>query len=278
MMVSVVITTKNEEKHIETCLKSIKAQSFAAEEIEIIVVDNGSTDATKEISRRFTDNVFNFGPERSAQRNFGIRKARGKYVLYLDADMIVSQGVIKECVQKCEKDNCVALYIPEKIVGEGFWIKVRNFERSFYDATVIDCVRFLKLDVFLECGGFDEALTGPEDWDFDRRIKKLGKTDIINMPLDHNEGQFRLIPYLVKKGYYSRTFEGYINKWGRNDMIVRKQLGFVYRFFGVFFENGKWKRLISHPLLTLGMYFLRVLVGIVFILQNVKNPKFKGSA
>ncbi|MBI4845873.1 MAG: glycosyltransferase [Candidatus Omnitrophica bacterium] len=264
-MVSVVITTKNEEKHIETCLKSIKAQSFAAEEIEIIVVDNGSTDATKEISRRFTDNVFDFGPERSAQRNFGIGKARGKYVLYLDADMIVSQGVIKECVKKCEKDNCVALYIPEKIIGEGFWIKVRNFERSFYNATVIDCVRFLKREAFLKCGGFDENLTGPEDWDFDRRISALGKTAIITDVICHDEGNFGLKKYLRKKQYYSKTFEKYAEKWGKEDKVIKKQLGFWYRYFGVFIENNKWKTLLLHPVLMSGMYFLRILVGLNYL-------------
>ena len=74
-LVSVVVTTKNEQANIERCLESICIQTY--EPIEIIVVDNGSTDLTKTIASRFTTNVFDHGPERSSQRNFGmIAKAR----------------------------------------------------------------------------------------------------------------------------------------------------------------------------------------------------------
>lgn len=74
-IVSVVVTIKNEENNIENCLKSIESQSYPQEKIEIIVVDNNSTDCTKKISRRFTNKVYNKGPERSVQRNFGMEKA-----------------------------------------------------------------------------------------------------------------------------------------------------------------------------------------------------------
>ena len=131
------MTTKNEEKNIENCLKSVKNQNYPQNKIEIIVVDNNSQDKTKEIAYGYTDKVYNFGPERSAQRNFGVKKAAGKYILYLDADMILSKEVIRECVEKCEEENLVALYIPEKIIGEGFWIKVRDFERSFYTEIIL---------------------------------------------------------------------------------------------------------------------------------------------
>jgi len=142
--VSVIITTKNEEQNIANCLNSIKRQTYPQGNIEIISVDNNSTDKTKEIALSYTDKVYNVGPERSAQRNFGVRQATGKYILYLDADMILSENVVKECVEKCENEGNIALYIPERIIGNGFWIRVRDFERSFYNATVIDCVRFVR--------------------------------------------------------------------------------------------------------------------------------------
>ena len=239
-LVSIVVTTKNEEKNIENCLKSVKNQNYPQNKIEIIVVDNNSQDKTKEIAYGYTDKVYNFGPERSAQRNFGVKKAAGKYILYLDADMILSENVIKECVEKCEKDkDLVALYIPERIIGEGFWIKVRDFERSFYTGTCIDAVRFIRKDKFQEIGGFDENLIAAEDWDFDRRIKEKGKVGIIKSPIYHNEGSFSLKNYLKKKSYYAKTFDKYIEKWGKDDKIVRKRLGFWYRYFGVFIEKRK---------------------------------------
>jgi len=281
MQVSVVITTKNEEKNIQNCLDSILKQTFSREEMEIIVADNNSTDRTKEVARQCTNNifddglaplnleVFNWGPERSAQRNFGVGKAMGEYILYLDADMILSPGVINECVEKIrEDDTLVALYIPEIIMGEGLLSRVRGFERSFYDGTVIDAVRFVKRDVFTGVGGFDESLTGPEDWDFDRKIREIGKVDIIASPLYHNERHLNLKNYLNKKAYYSQNFQKYINKWGAQDTNIRKQFGLYYRYFGVFLEQGKWKKVVSHPILACGMLCLRFLVGVNYLLRK----------
>ena len=103
-------------------------------------------------------------------------------------------------------------YIPEIIVGSGFWIKVRNFERSFYNATCIDAVRFIVRDYFIQLDGFDLSMTGPEDWDFDRRLSEKGKLGIISSNLLHNEGSFNLVKYISKKRYYAKSFNNYIKK------------------------------------------------------------------
>lgn len=265
-LVSVVITTKNEEKNIENCLQSIRKQTF--KNIELIVVDNFSKDKTVEHAKKYDAKVYLKGNERSAQRNYGAQVAQGKYLIYLDADMILSPAVIEECVTKCERFNVDALYVPERIVGEGFWIKVRAFERSFYTGTVIDAVRFIQRDLFLQVGGFDETLIGPEDWDFDRKIRETGRTGVATIPLYHNEGRFNMKRYLKKKGYYNDGIQKYLAKWGANDLEITKQLGSRYRLIGVFVESGKWKKIVRHPLLTIGMYFLRFRVAIGYIQRN----------
>ncbi|OIO35457.1 MAG: hypothetical protein AUJ74_06260 [Candidatus Omnitrophica bacterium CG1_02_44_16] len=269
--VSVIISTKNEACRIGFCLASIINQDFCHERIEVIVVDNNSTDSTKEIAARYGAKICNFGPERSAQRNFGIKQAHGEYILYLDADMQLSKTVIKDCVKKCQEEDLIALYIPEKIKGRGFWIKVRDFERSFYNTTCIDAVRFIRRDAFLNAGGFDERFNEGEDWDLDRRIKQFGNTDIIESPLYHNEGRFSLSNYLKKKAFYAKNISSYIRKWGENDLIINKQVGLRYRYFGVFFENGKFKKLLLHPVLTLSMYWLKFCVGIIYIFKGEKQ-------
>lgn len=116
-----------------------------------------------------------------------------------------------------------------------------------------------------------------EDWDFDRRIEETGKVDIIDTPLYHNEERFNIRKYLKKKGYYSRFFNRYIQKWShidssasngikvKTDPIIKKQLEFWYRLFGIFMEKGKWKKLLRHPLLTLDMYFLRFMGGVRYL-------------
>src|SRR3989344_4063933 len=82
--VSVIVPTRNSAKFLETCLKSIRNQTY--KNIELIVVDNNSSDKTKKIAKKYADKVFNFGPERSAQVNFGVENSDGQYVYKVDSD------------------------------------------------------------------------------------------------------------------------------------------------------------------------------------------------
>ncbi|MBT5338679.1 glycosyltransferase, partial [Candidatus Falkowbacteria bacterium] len=272
MFVSAIITTKNEEKHIENCLRSIRDQTYPKHLIEIIVVDNNSDDKTAAIAKQYTEKVFNQGPERSAQRNFGVDQSRGEYFMYLDADMILRPEVITECVELIKKDTAiVGLYVPEVVMGDKFLSQIRRFERSFYDGTVVDCARFIKKQTFQEVGGFDLNFTGPEDWDLDKKLRQKGKTALIKTALDHNESEIELKSYLQKKGYYAKSFDKYIAKWGMTDPDLQKQLGLYYRFLGIFIEKGKWKKLLIKPISTLGMYGLRFLVGLKFIFRHKKT-------
>lgn len=189
-MVSIVITTKNAEEFIADCIKSVINSNYikSGRNFEIILVDNYSTDKTVEIAKSLGAKTFLKGPERSAQRNYGVEQASGEIVGILDVDMTLSETVISECVEIFENDeNIKALYIPEKIFGKGFFNKVRNFERSFYNSTVIDGLRFFRREAFLKIGGFDTSLYAAEDWDLDRRMKTSGGTAITKYPLYHHE-------------------------------------------------------------------------------------------
>ncbi len=294
-LVSITVTTKNEEKNIDNCLKSIKEQTY--KNIEIIVIDNNSKDKTKEIAKKYTELVFDKGPERSAQRNFGmIKKSKGKFVMFLDADMILPPFLVENCVKFIQKNKCIALYIPEIVLGKNYFSRVRRFERSFYNGTVIDVARFFLRKEFVNINGFDESMSGPEDWDLDKRIKEKGKVCLLNNNkkkigkwvlkefikekgvnpekkcnvIYHNESEFNLHNYLDKKNYYSKDFSKYVNKWGKEDFDIKKQLGLNYRLFGVFFEKGKWKKLFFHPFLTLGMYYLRFRIGLNYLMRREK--------
>ena len=80
---SVCIIGKNEEKNIEKCLAPLMAYDF-----EIVYVDTGSTDHTKELAAKYTDNIYDFEwiSDFSAARNFSLEKATRDYVLVLDCD------------------------------------------------------------------------------------------------------------------------------------------------------------------------------------------------
>lgn len=273
-MVSIVITTKNAEEFIADCIKSIINSNYIAKggKIEIIVVDNHSTDKTVEIANSLGAKTFIKGPERSAQRNYGVEKSDGVIIGVLDTDMTLSENVISECVEIFEHNEKIkALYIPEKIFGNGFFNKVRNFERSFYNATAIDGVRFFRKEDFLKIGGYDISLNGTEDWDLDRRIKNIGEVSIIKSPLFHHENH-TLKKYIIKKSYYASNFDNYFKKWGF-DGITKKQFGLYYRYIGAFVEKGKWKKLLRHPILAFSMYFLLFLKGLVYIFSKFNISK-----
>jgi glycosyltransferase involved in cell wall biosynthesis len=300
-LVSLVIRTKNERERIARCVKSCLHQDYPL--IEIIVIDNKSTDGTPEIARMYTELVFDHGPERIAQGNFGMLSvAKGKYVMYIDADMILEPGLISAAVIEAERSGNVGYYINEVVLGLGFWGSLRRFERSFYNGTCIDAARFLRRDAVIQVGGFDEATfpsPSAEDWDLDRRIRAIGSmSPLIYKPLHgakwepnilryvesllpsqiglqqglfHDEAHVTPRIYLKKKTYYSSTMSDYQKKWGLSDPIVRKQFGLKYRFFIVFLENNKWRRASRHPILLVSIFLFRVAVGVNYMFRRYQK-------
>lgn len=247
--VSVIITTKNEKDVIEDSLKSIRSQTYPF--VEIIVVDNNSQDDTKAIAKKYTSLVFNKGPERSAQRNFGAQKGKGEYLLFLDADMELTPTVIEECVKITQSSSFGGVIIPEKSFGKGFWAKVKAYERSFYvgDQT-IEAARFYSKKVFNEIGGFDEEITGPEDWDFSERVSKKYKLGRIKSLIMHNEKELSLWKLIKKKYYYGKKTKVYLSK-NKISIISPKTIFFLRP---VFYKNPK--KIIFHPSLFCAMMIM----------------------
>jgi len=231
-MVSVIVPRHDE--NMEKLLKFILAGTY--KNIEIIVVDQNR--------------------ERSSQRNNGIKKANGKYIMILDADQYPNPHLISECVDLMMM-GFEALYIPEKIITPGLFGKIRNWERQFYTATPVDCVRF----VLNPCPLFDENMSGPEDADWDRRISNRRATT--DRCFYHYEGKLNLIDYLKKKAYYSKSMKRYQKKWP-NDKV----LNFWWRMFGVYIEEGKWKRVINNPFFSLCIFGLNILRGIIYVINK----------
>ena len=268
--VSVIVTTKNSSRTLSRCLQSIKDQSYR--KIEIIVVDNNSTDTSVKIANEYTPHVFIRGPERSEQRNYGVQKSNGLYLLFVDSDMYLSKRVVEQCVNKITTNHLIGVYIPERIKGDSLFSQIRDFERSFYNATVIDAIRFISKGDFVALGGFDISLSAGEDWDLDKKVRQKGQTGIILAPLYHDETQLTLKDYFFKKYSYTHPLKTYINKWGNNDPDIRKQLGLYYRYVGVFIEEGKWKKILRHPFLFISLIFVKGVLGMIYLLTKILKP------
>lgn len=128
IMLSVIIIAKNEEKKIDDCLKSIVWAD------EIVLVDNNSTDKTVEIARRYGAKIYpNIKGNYSDLRNFGLSKAQGKWILYIDADERVTKELESEIRNLIETTADYEAYaIPRKNIVLGAELKHGGFGKFDY--------------------------------------------------------------------------------------------------------------------------------------------------
>ena len=210
-LVSLVVTSRNEREDIENCLKSLLNQDYPS--IEVILVDNASTDGTVEVADRLSVRVENRGPERSAQRNHGFFVSRGEYVCFLDADMIAPPNMATECVARLADSSIGAVVIPEDSFGEGFWTRCKILERSCYsEEDAVEAARFYRASVFETLNGFDEDLTGLEDLDLSQRCAERWKQAHSTSPIRHHEGTLSILDQMHKKFRYGKLSSQYVLK------------------------------------------------------------------
>jgi glycosyltransferase involved in cell wall biosynthesis len=139
MILSAIILTKNEEDKIKKCLESLQFCD------EIIVIDDNSSDKTLDIAQKF-DNVKifkkNLDGNFAVQRNFGMEKASGKWILFIDADEEMSKDLEKEIIKttKLLEDDNNAYYIKRRDI---FWGKELKFG-EVYEAAHKGFIRLVK--------------------------------------------------------------------------------------------------------------------------------------
>lgn len=267
--VSIIVTTKNEENSLEQCLRSIVSQTY--KNIELILVDNNSEDNTKEIAEKYTRLVFIKGPERSAQRNYGAKKAKGDYYLFLDADMRLTPRVVEECVKIVQSSVVGGVVIPEKSEGVGYWGKCKALERVCYlGESSLEAARFFDKNVFWEMLGYDENMTGPEDWDLPQRIRKKYKTGRIKSKIIHDEGNVTLWGLMKKKYYYAGEASLYLKKHPFRTTVTQ----IFYLLRPAFYKN--WKKIIKNPFIGCGMIIMLIaeqMSGLVGFILSTFNSK-----
>lgn len=256
--VSIIVPTKNSTTTLRQCLDSVKNQTY--DNIEIILVDNFSKDKTQEIAKLYTKYVFSKGPERSAQVNFGVNKATGKYVYKIDSDFVLDKKVVEECIKLCETDSYDAVVVHNSPDVRVSWIaRVRKFEVDMYKYNLNhSSARFIRKDLYLKLGGFDSKVTAGEDYDFQNKLNRSGaRVGFAEAEALHLGEPRHLWPHLMKYFDYGKDFVNYQNVTTKQEQAT--QLGF---FRGVYFKN--WRKFFKHPLqaiVFLGYNSLKYLFG-----------------
>lgn len=179
-LVSVVITTKNEERYLKKALDSIKTQTY--KNIEIIVSDSCSSDRTVQIARKFTNNVFVKSTNIPKGRNYGGQKARGEFLIFLDADTFLKKNWIENAIKNFSSKK-VGLVVGSYVSiqrsrrAKGMtWIR-SEFLPTFFSIFGLPGFTgpqtfMTRKEIFKKLKGYNEKMRIFEDLDFAIRIKK----------------------------------------------------------------------------------------------------------
>lgn len=129
--VSIIIPAYNEEKYIGRCIDSLKNQTL--DRIEIIVVDDGSDDATKKIAEGKNIKVISIlhsGP--GYAKNTGIKNSVGKIIVFFDADMYAAQDYIEKLIEPIVRNIAIGTYSSAEYVGnhENIWSRCWNINND----------------------------------------------------------------------------------------------------------------------------------------------------
>ena len=174
--VSVIIPCYNYARYLEKCIASITEQTF--KNYEIIIVNDGSTDNSLEVADKIKINnksikITIINQTNSGQpaisRNNGIKKAKGKYILCLDADDKIKSNFLEECVNMLNRHTEYSIAYPN----------IQHFEKNTsllkfddYDESLlkhynhIPTASLFRRKAWVESGGYKTNVKGYEDWDF----------------------------------------------------------------------------------------------------------------
>jgi len=209
MIISVVIPVFNGEHFIASAIESVLAQTY--KNVEIIVVNDGSTDGTEEILKGYQDKItllFQKNAGQSSARNYGIKKAKGQFIALLDADdLFVSNKLVKQ-MDLISKNNLEICCSEFETIDENDAF-IRNVSVPALDMNqaldkflegnfICTSTMIFKKDLFEKLEGFDVNLQGAEDGDLWFRMLTTGA----------RLGCVRenLLKYRLHSGNYSKNF------------------------------------------------------------------------
>jgi glycosyltransferase involved in cell wall biosynthesis len=218
-----VVPTLNSGLLVDACLRSVANQTYPL--VELIVVDGFSSDDTVGRAQAYTEKVFAYGPSQAhgrvfgapLQRNFGVSRATGDFVYYVDVDMILPPNLLEDCVTRLDATGADALIIPERSFGIGFWAEVKAIERASYIGNdLVEAPRLVRREVWLALGGIDTEIGGGgDDWDLHIRLRDRGFTIArVDTCVLHNEGRLTLRRLASKRYMYGRSVTSFLKRHG----------------------------------------------------------------
>ena len=181
---SIIIPAYNEAAELPSTLSSIRrAMEAVSLEGECIVVDNNSTDSTTAVARSHGADLVVQEPinQIARARNAGAAKARGRFLIFIDADTRIQPELLVEALHRLEETPCVGggsvIKFESEVsalgrIGIGLWEHISRFTRIAAGSFI-----FCRREAFKAVGGYDESLYASEEVRFSRLIKKWGRSN-----------------------------------------------------------------------------------------------------
>jgi glycosyltransferase involved in cell wall biosynthesis len=260
-MISVIIPTYNGKKYIGEAINSVLCQTCT--DYEIIVVDDGSTDNTKEIiDNNFPQVRYYYLPHRgvSRARNYGIQKARGEFIAFLDADDLWLPDKLEKQIGVFNADQELMLVFTEHRFFDTNGIREATFSKKerlmkgdvvknifLYSHVALPTVMVRK-NVFQEIGYFEEDLNVAEDDNLWIRIALKFRIHLLDEVLVHcrmtvdslSRTTSSLVTGVLKNvELIEKKYPDLKKRLGR--VNIRRKISYVYTDYGYFyFSNGDY--------------------------------------
>lgn len=228
-MLSIIIPTLNEEKHLEKLLKSIVRQGL--DNYEVIVADNGSKDKTLKVAKKYHCRIVKGGSPAQG-RNNGAKVAKGSLLLFLDADVSFLKIILPKVLKEFKKRKLkIATFF---LMPSGKKKMSEFFFTFFYNVPILLLEKILphaamgiliERKLFKKLKGYNEEIKLAEDHDLARRAGKLGKYGILK------SGKLSVSDRRFRKEGWLKTYSKYLLCEGHMIFIgpVKKDI-FKYDF------------------------------------------------
>ena len=173
--ISVVIPVHNGEKWVRECVESLLRQSLPA--IEIIVVDDGSTDGTTRVVGELPVRLMELGMNagRARARNTGLEAASGELIVFAEDDGWYPDHYLERLISPFEDAGVAGSIGPYRVLRPDTWVaRCRDAERAIHFARYSPFTAWAyRTAAIRQLGGFDERLEMGEDVDLGRRVARL---------------------------------------------------------------------------------------------------------
>ena len=203
MLISIIEPTLNEETNLPVTLRQLAQRT----DVELIVVDGGSTDRTVEVAQAFTSYVFITAPSRARQMNDGARHATGDILVFLHADTFLLPGALDELQRRLTGDGAVGgafdLNIDSPKKRFQFIARAASRQARFLRLPAGNQALFVWRQVFEALGGFPD-LAIMEDVAFSARLRRAGRLTFIRTGLVTSARRW------VANGVWKTTFVNWL--------------------------------------------------------------------